>query len=198
MGAPKQRWFGRVVVFAVFLFFVVFLSSLVSGSRSTLDVLLRRNLAEKVGRPLSPMQMSYAVLDRNGSAVRLQDIQAPLIFLNFWATYCKPCVEELPSLLAMARSREKQGLVVLAVSYDESFDAIDKFFQDFTSAVIPKNFLVLRDPEPVQTRDMKALFGTEKIPESYIIVKNTVIARFINARDWVHPDMVSLFNLLLQ
>jgi len=119
-----------------------------------------------------------------------------LLFLNFWGTFCAPCIEELPSLLAMARSRAPEGVVVVAVSYDESFDAIDRFFREFTSESIPDNFLVVRDP--AGARDLKGLFGTEKIPESYLIRDGQVLARFVNARDWIHPDIVGLFNELLR
>lgn len=192
------HWFARLSWLTVFGFVAVSVASVGLGSRTELDVYLRRSRAEKIEASLTPAQGEYAMVARDGSRLTLRDIRAPLIFLNFWGTFCPPCVEELPSLLAMARSRQAEGVVVIAVSYDDSFEVIDRFFREFTSESIPENFIVVRDPEPMAGRDLKALFGTEKIPESYLIQNGRVIARFVNARDWIHPDIVGLFNILLK
>ncbi len=193
-----SRWFARGTGLAVFGFLAFAIGSVGFHSRSDLDVFLRRSRAERVDAALTPAQAGYELEARDGRRVRLQDVRAPLVFLNFWGTFCPPCIEELPSLLAMARARQGQGVLVLAVSYDESFEVIDRFFREFTSESIPENFVVLRDPETATGRDMKALFGTEKIPESYLIQNGRVLARFVNARDWTHPDITGLFNVLLK
>jgi len=192
----RSGWTERALAVLVFLGVFVGIASLGVGSRSDLDVYLRRSRAEKLQRPVTEAEWTYPLQTRGGGTLALKDVQASLLFLNFWGTFCAPCIEELPSLLAMARSRAPEGVVVVAVSYDESFDAIDRFFREFTSESIPDNFLVVRDP--AGARDLKGLFGTEKIPESYLIRDGQVLARFVNARDWIHPDIVGLFNELLR
>lgn len=191
------RWFARVAGLVVFGVLTAGIAS-VLPSRSALDVLLRRSRAERIMAPLTPAQAAYEVEVRDGTRVRLGDVRAPLLFVNFWATFCAPCIGELPSLLAMARARQADGVVVLAVSYDNSFEVVDRFFREFTSESIPDNFVVVRDPVGTAGRDLKGLFGTEKVPESYVIRDGQVVARFVNARDWTAPDIVGLFNVLLK
>jgi thiol-disulfide isomerase/thioredoxin len=127
----------------------------------------------------------------------LADFSSRLVFVNFWGTFCPPCIEELPSLLALARSRDPKDLVVVAVSYDDSWEAIDDFFSRIASADVPPNFVVVRDPVGVAGRDLKAAFGTDKLPESYLVRKGTVEARFVNARDWIDPAIIGLVGVLL-
>ncbi len=196
--AQPSPWFARVAGVVVFGSLAAGIASVGFGARTEMDVYLRRSRAERIGAPLTPAQAAYEVEARGGTRVRLGDVRARLVFLNFWGTFCPPCIEELPSLLAMARARQADGVVVLAVSYDESFDIVDRFFREFTSESIPDNFVVVRDPETAAGRDLKALFGTEKIPESYVIKDGRVLARFVNARDWTHPDITGLFNVLLK
>ncbi|MBM4397400.1 MAG: TlpA family protein disulfide reductase [Deltaproteobacteria bacterium] len=170
------------------------------GGRTEFEQLLRRTRGERVDERLTPAQAGYAVESRRDGRVVPLTIpevgDAPVVFLNFWGTFCPPCIEELPSLLAMARARQ-QDVVVLAVSYDESWQLIDDFFKNFTSESIPPNFLVVRDPETVAGRDLKALFGTEKVPESYLLRNGVVEARYVNARDWTDPDFGGVLDELL-
>ncbi|MFM7841851.1 MAG: redoxin domain-containing protein, partial [Nitrospira sp.] len=60
----------------------------------------------------------FALVDLNDKSVKLSDLRGKVVFLNFWATWCKPCKEEMPSMQVLYKSFEKDGLVVLAVSID--------------------------------------------------------------------------------
>lgn len=199
-GSGAGRWVPPLAGAIVFGLLSAGVMTLGQGGRSELDSLLRRTRGERVAEPLSAQQAAYTVEARRDGRIvplTLPDVGgAPVVFLNFWGTFCPPCVEELPSLLAMARARQ-EDVVVLAVSYDESWDLIDDFFRKFTSETVPPNFLVVRDPETVAGRDMKALFGTEKVPESYLIRRGTIEAKYVNARDWTDPDFGGVLDLLL-
>jgi cytochrome c biogenesis protein CcmG, thiol:disulfide interchange protein DsbE len=163
------------------------------------DLFLKRSRGEAVSRPLTPGQATYPLeVRRDGRIVRttLQDFGAKLVFVNFWGTFCPPCIEELPSLLALARSQDARDMIVVAVSYDDDWQAIDDFFAKNTSAVVPPNFVVVRDPGAQAGRDLKAAFGTEKLPESYVVRGGTIEAKFVNGRDWIDPAIVGLIGVL--
>lgn len=196
-GKGKNRVFAAGTVLALFAFVTLGLVSLGIGGRTELDTFLRRTRGDRIDARLTPAQSGYVLETRQDKTVRsftIGDVQKPVIFLNFWGTFCPPCIEELPSLLAMARAQEEHGVIVLAVSYDDSWETIDQFFKEFTSESIPSNFVVVRDPERTESRDLKSTFGTRKIPESYLISNGATVARFVNARDWIDPNIVGVLR----
>src|SRR5262249_56516458 len=95
--------------------------------------------------------------DRN---VTLSKLRGTIVVLNFWATWCPPCIEEMPSLVQMQQRLKDRGITVLAVSVDADGDAYHRFLKDHKI-----DFLTVRDP------DMKSsnLYGSFKWPETYII-----------------------------
>lgn len=155
--------------------------------------------AEYVGLPLTAEQENYVLETGHKGTVTtasLSNMNAPAIFLNFFATYCPPCVEELPSLISMAQLLTSSGLIVVAVSYDSSFEQIDELFQQFPP--LPPNFFVVRDPAYPGQQDMKSLFGTEKLPESYVIVDRFIEVRFVSTRDWMNEEILSFIADLIR
>jgi len=118
----------------------------------------------------------------------LSDYRGKTVVLNFWATWCPPCVEEMPSLLQMQQRMKDKGVVVLAVSLDEDESAYHKFFRDHGV-----NVITVRDPA-MKSSD---LYGTFKYPETYIIDRNGVLQRkFIGAVDWNQPEVVDFLTKL--
>ena len=67
-----------------------------------------------VGKPAP----DFVLTDLNDKSYRLSDFRGKVVFLNFWATWCKPCKEEMPSMEVLYKNFEKDGLVILAVSID--------------------------------------------------------------------------------
>jgi cytochrome c biogenesis protein CcmG/thiol:disulfide interchange protein DsbE len=118
----------------------------------------------------------------------LSDYQGKIVVLNFWATWCPPCVEEMPSLIQMQQRMKDKGVVVLAVSLDEDESAYHKFLKDHGV-----NVITVRDPA-MKSSD---LYGTFKYPETYIIDRNGVLQRkFIGAVDWNQPEVVDFLTKL--
>ena len=119
--------------------------------------------------------------------VSLHDFLGKTVVLNFWATWCPPCVDEMPSLVKMQASL-KDRVVVLAVSVDED----ERSYRTF----LKKNnvdLLTVRDPQ----QKSNELYGTFKFPETYIIDRNGVVQRkFIGPVDWTRPDVVEYLNKL--
>ena len=109
--------------------------------------------------------------------------------LNFWATWCPPCVDEAPSLNRLQERIAGRGGVILGISIDEDPDAYAKFLRDFS---VP--FPTGREP----TRKLMHDYGTEMIPETYIIDRRGKLARkVIGPQQWDSPEMLAYFDALL-
>ena len=120
--------------------------------------------------------------------VTLSQYRGQVVVLNFWATWCPPCIDETPSLVKMQTHLKDKGVVVLAVSIDADDAAYHKFLKDYSVKMI-----TVRD----EARKASSLYGTFGWPESYIIDRNGVIRRkFIGAVDWTSPEIVDYLTKL--
>jgi cytochrome c biogenesis protein CcmG, thiol:disulfide interchange protein DsbE len=123
--------------------------------------------------------------DRN---VYLQQFRGQIVVLNFWATWCPPCVEELPSLITMQDRMKAKGVVVLGVSIDVDEDAYHRFLKRRNV-----NFMTVRDPE----EKVASLYGTTGWPESYVIDRKGVLRRkFVGPVDWNSPEVMDFLSKL--
>jgi thiol-disulfide isomerase/thioredoxin len=114
--------------------------------------------------------------------VALSELRGKVVVLNFWATWCPPCVDEMPSLVAL-QNRMGDKLVVLAVSVDQDKDAYDKFLRDFQIT----NLLTVRDEQAKSN----LMYGTTRFPETFIIDANGVLQRkIVGPIDWSRPEML--------
>jgi cytochrome c biogenesis protein CcmG, thiol:disulfide interchange protein DsbE len=118
----------------------------------------------------------------------LSQFRGQVVVLNFWATWCPPCLEEMPSLVEMQRRMKANGITVLAVSVDVDESAYKQFLKDHNV-----NLLTVRDPDHKSSE----LYGTFKYPETYVIDRNGVMRRkFIGAVDWTEPDITEFLRKL--
>jgi cytochrome c biogenesis protein CcmG/thiol:disulfide interchange protein DsbE len=118
--------------------------------------------------------------------VQLSKYRGKVVVLNFWATWCAPCIEEIPSLNEL--QRQMPQLVVLGVSVDQDEDAYRQFLNEHRI-----NFTTIRDGQ----RHSNALFGTFVFPDTYVIDRKGEIRRkFINAQDWTSPEIVKYLSQL--
>lgn len=140
------------------------------------------------GRPprINEAAPSFTVADAQRS-VTLDQFRGKPLVLNFWASWCAPCVEEMPSLVELQKIMGNK-VTILAVSEDADDKAYQQFVRDHNV-----DLLTVRDPK--QTANL--LYGTFKFPETYIIDKDGIIRRkFIGATDWTAPDIVEYLNKL--
>jgi peroxiredoxin len=120
--------------------------------------------------------------------VTLSRMHGQVVVLNFWATWCAPCVEEVPSLVEMQRRMKGKGVTVLAVSVDEDEGAYQRFVKNHNV-----NLLTVRDPD----QKSNSLYGTSVFPETFIIDRNGVVRRkFIGAVDWTEPEITDYLSKL--
>lgn len=118
--------------------------------------------------------------------VDLSKLRGRVVVLNLWATNCAPCIEELPSLLAL--QRKMPDLAVVAVSWDDDPAAYHHFLEQHHV-----DLLTIRDPE----QKVATLYGTAQIPETYIIDRKGILQRkFVSAQDWTSPEIVSYLSRL--
>jgi peroxiredoxin len=117
------------------------------------------------------------------ASVSLHDYRHGVVVVNFWATWCPPCIEETPSLQEFAARMRGQGVTVIGVSVDQDKAALERFV-----ASAQLSFPIARDPEQA----VAARYGTFKFPESYVIDSEGRIARkIVGAIDWRDPQIIS-------
>lgn len=126
---------------------------------------------------------------RNGEqTVSLSQYRGHVLLLNFWASWCAPCVDELPSLLALHRQLPK--LAILGVSIDADPQAYDKFLAQYRI-----NFPTIRDPSEATMHR----YGTVQIPESYLINRSGhIVRKYVSEQDWTSPEMLATLTSTLK
>jgi peroxiredoxin len=129
----------------------------------------------------------FSITADNGRTVALPNFGGKVLVLNFWASWCPPCVEETPSLSEFATRYKDKGVVVLAVSVDRDANAYQKFLNKYKPA-----FMTVREDK------LHADYGTFMYPETYIIdTKGRVVEKFAEEVDWNSPKVAQLMNSLL-
>jgi peroxiredoxin len=131
----------------------------------------------------------------DGKPQHLSDFRGKVVVLNFWASYCQPCVEEAPSLNNLYRYIAPRGGTVLGVSLDPDPAAYEKFLKSYN---VP--YPTWRDPSLADGKSKIALdYGTSLIPETYVIDRRGKIARkLVSAQQWDSPEMLAYFNAALK
>ena len=125
----------------------------------------------------------FTVQDADRGRLALSQLRGKVVLLNFWATWCPPCVEEMPSLVKM-QQQLKNDVTVYAVSVDEDEAAYRKFLNDYNA----KELLCVRDPAQVGAK----LYGTTGFPETYVIDRKGVVQRkLVGPVNWTAPEMLA-------
>ncbi|MEK6526146.1 MAG: TlpA disulfide reductase family protein [Nitrospirota bacterium] len=134
----------------------------------------------------------FKLPDLGDKDVRLLDFRGKVVFLNFWATWCKPCREEMPSMEVLYKNFERDGLVVLAISIDRV--TTKKDIPPFVKS-LNLTFPILIDSWG-QTDKRYKLMG---VPETYIIDQQGVLReKVIGPRDWTILDNLQVITGLLK
>jgi len=124
------------------------------------------------------MAPDFTVSD-GATTVHLANYRGRVVLLNFWATWCMPCLEEMPSLLAL--HHEEPSLVILAVSVDDNPAAYSRYI-----ARNHVDLITVRDPDESAAK----LYHTDMWPETYVIDRNGVIRRkFVGPQDWTSSEI---------
>jgi cytochrome c biogenesis protein CcmG, thiol:disulfide interchange protein DsbE len=126
---------------------------------------------------------------REGKPAHLSDFRGKVVLLNFWATWCPPCVDETQSLNQLQRRIAPLGGTVLGVSVDEDPTAYENFLKMYNIT-----FPTYRDP----SKQISLSYGTTMYPDTYIITRSGRLDRkIVGAQDWTSPDLTAYINSLL-
>lgn len=129
----------------------------------------------------------FAIATDNGRQVSVPNSGGKLLVLNFWATWCPPCIEETPSLSRFAEEYAAKGVTVLGISVDSSESA----YRGFLGKYQPR-FLTVRD------KKIHREYGTFMYPETYFIdERGKVVHKIEQAVDWSSPDVRKFVDSLL-
>lgn len=129
---------------------------------------------------------AFTIHDGN-QTISLSQYRGQVVLLNFWASWCPPCIEELPSLLALHQKMPQ--LVILGVSIDSDRQAYQNFLIDNHI-----DFPTIREP----SLNTEHIYGTVQIPESYVIDRSGhVVRKYISAQDWTSPEIVETLSAIL-
>jgi cytochrome c biogenesis protein CcmG, thiol:disulfide interchange protein DsbE len=131
---------------------------------------------------------AFSITTDQGQRVTPKSFGGKVLVLNFWATWCAPCVQEIPSLNDFQKRFAGSGVVVVAVSIDKSAQNYRRFLDR-----IHVSFDTARDPGA----DISNEYGTFQYPETYIIKDGRIVRKFDNAADWTSDDITQYVQSLL-
>ena len=136
--------------------------------------------------------LNFTLKHLDGTTASLQDFSGKVVLLNFWATWCLPCIQEMPDMEKLWREYKDAGLVVLGVSNDDAGKR--KRVETFINKV-NLSFPILLDPDST----VSELYNVSAIPVSYLIDRNGVLlAKIVGVREWASPEAFTLMEHLLQ
>jgi cytochrome c biogenesis protein CcmG/thiol:disulfide interchange protein DsbE len=131
----------------------------------------------------------FSIRADNGKVITAKDFGGKLLLLNFWATWCPPCISEVPALNQLQRTLGPDGVVILGVSEDEDPKAYQNFLARFKVS-----YLTARQP----SKDIRLKYGTIQIPETYLIDRNgKVVEKVVSDADWASARMIEHVKSLL-
>ena len=145
-------------------------------------------------RPSAPVGEGHAAPDfrlaaLDGAEQSLSGLRGRVVLLNFWATWCKPCEDEMPAMQRLYGALAGTGFELLAISVDTGDDEV-RAFRDRLALRFP----ILRDPE----KQAASAYQTFRFPESWLIGPDgVVVARYVGPREWDAPVYVERIRKLM-
>jgi len=163
--------------------------------------------AQLMGGPLTSLHDDLSGLERleaqrsENMIDKVSELEGQMILVTFWATWCRPCQKEWPSMLRLVTILGKDKLRIVSISEDENNAVIENFFRgietpEWGPVPDPGLALILRDPQQNESEMMKTHYGTRQLPETYLIMDGRIQYKFVNERDWTHWEMRNFFERL--
>ena len=144
-----------------------------------------KGLTEVPGKPPAP---DFELSDIDGKIHHLSDYRGKVLIVNFWATWCPPCREEMPSMERAWQKIKDEGMMMLAINVGEDEDTIFQF-----TASYPETFPLLLD----QDSEVVGPWGVRGLPTTYVVdPKGRVVYRAIGGREWDDPALLDKMRAL--
>lgn len=126
----------------------------------------------------------------SGEPMSLGDLGGRVSLINFWATWCKPCEDEMPAMQRLYETLSGEGFEMVAISVDESSAEVQAFRER-----LELSFPILLDPDQETSR----LYQTTGFPESLLVDREgRIVERYVGPREWDHPDYAARVRRLME
>lgn len=135
----------------------------------------------------------FSFIDRRGERYTLRDFEGKVVLLNFWASWCTPCIKEFPDLLALAEE-SPDDVVLIALSSDLDESAMNKFLDKMApESLINDNILIALDEDGQVTTGLYKVYA---LPETLIIDRNSRLRRRLIGADWAVDEVREILSAL--
>ena len=182
--------FGKIFWCLSILFLVMLVaseSSLMSAEKEPINYKLVPNLQQMSDQSAAP-QFTLPTLE--GGKVSLKDFRGKLLMLNFWASWCIPCREEMPAMERLYQRHKELGFVILGVNVKDNKKSALSFVRKL-NITFPIGF----DPDG----EVGLLYGAWGLPTTYLIdTKGIALARAWGPADWYSPGARELIKKILE
>lgn len=111
---------------------------------------------------------AFELPDLNGKTVRLSDFKGKVVLIDFWATYCVPCLEAVPELRKLSDKYQAQGFEVVGISVDAYTDGVPDFVKE-----LKMTYTVLLDAD----QDVQAAYGLRSLPETFLLGRDGLLIK---------------------
>jgi peroxiredoxin len=139
----------------------------------------------EIGKPAP----DFVLQDVSGDTWKLSSLKGKAVFINFWASWCKPCRDEMPSMEALNKAMAGQPFQMLAIVFNDDIDTANRFARG-----LGVTFPVLVNPEP----ELTEAYMITGVPETFLIDVDGILRhRFIGPYNWDTPEMRTLVQELL-
>ena len=153
------------------------------------------SLAQEAGKGLTklddaPSPPDFLLNDLDGNQYQLSDYRGQVVIINFWATWCPPCRDEMPSMQRAWEQLEKEGIFMLGINVGEDEDTIFQFTADY-----PVEFPLLMDSDSSVINQ----WPVRGLPTTFVVDPNgQIVYRAIGGREWDEPELLALVKALKQ
>jgi peroxiredoxin len=142
------------------------------------------------GISIGELAPDFTVGNKDGAEVKLSDLRGNLVFLNFWATWCPPCVSEMPEMELMNRAFKDRKFQMVAISVDSDWNAVEKFYKDH-NLTLPA---YLDAGQKISSK-----YNVFKYPETFVIDRNGhVLKHYIGEQRWAGTQLMASFDALIK
>ena len=185
MNKRQTLWLNRLLLTAVVLALPAGALAQVKTSPAAIELLKSIGIT----KPALPRAPAFTLRDVGGGIVSLSSYRGSMVLLNFWATWCGPCRDEMPSMETLSRNFGGQGLSLVAINQKESAAQVASFMKTHG----------LNFPTPLDSDGrVSAAYRVFGIPVTYVVDgSGSAIGMASGARDWAAQDVVEVFRKLV-